>query len=94
MDDIVAAVSDDHTPLDNLTNEELGERIRQVLQEIPEVQREAFLLKEEGGLDFEEVGAVLGCGRETAKSRFRLAVGKLRTLLALDSPAHKKVANE
>ncbi len=94
MDEVAARQADDATPLDALTREELGERVRLALRQIPEAQREAFLLKEEGGLDFDEVGAVLGCGRETAKSRFRLAVGKLRTLLALDSPAHKKVANE
>jgi RNA polymerase sigma-70 factor (ECF subfamily) len=77
-------------PLEALTREELGERIRCALQQLPEAQREAFLLKEEGALDFGAVGAILSCGRETAKSRFRLAVGKLRTLLELDSPAARK----
>lgn len=82
------------TPLEALTREELGERIRLALQQIPEAQRETFLLKEEGTLDFGEVGAILGCGRETAKSRFRLAVGKLRTLLELDGPAARKRVDE
>ncbi len=70
------------SPLDRLAREEAGERIRAALAQLPEAQREAFLLKEEGNLDFAGIGAVLGCGRETAKSRFRLAVEKLRSLLA------------
>ncbi len=69
------------SPLDKLTREELEGRVRAALLRLPESQREAFLLKEEGDLDFGEIGEILGCGRETAKSRFRLAVGKLRTLL-------------
>ncbi len=69
------------TPLEKMTREELGEKIRAALLRLPGEQREAFLLKEEADLDFREIGVVLGCGRETAKSRFRLAVGKLRELL-------------
>lgn len=74
-------------PPEALTRQELAERVRAALRQIPEAQREAFLLKEEGDLDFGEIGAVLGCGRETAKSRFRLAVGKLRAILGMDDGA-------
>ena len=45
---------------------------------LPPEQREAFLLHEEGGLTLEEIAAVTGTGRETAKSRLRYALGKLR----------------
>ncbi len=72
------------TPLDKLARDELGVRIRQALSALPEPQREAFLLKEEADLTFDEIGRVMQCGRETAKSRFRLAVGKLRELLDMD----------
>lgn len=75
-----AAVS----PLDRLTMAEAGERVREALAKLPEAQRDAFLLKEEADLDFGEIGNILGCGRETAKSRFRLAVGKLRELLGTE----------
>lgn len=71
-------------PLDKLEQDELSERVRTALAGIPQPQREAFLLKEEGGFDFAEIGEILGCGRETAKSRFRLAVGKLRESLGMD----------
>lgn len=81
------------SPLDKLTRDELAERMRAALGQIPENQREAFLLKEEGDLDFGEIGAILGCGRETAKSRFRLAVGKLRAILGMDGGAAQRDAN-
>lgn len=71
------------SPLEKLTREELAAQIRAAIMTLPEAQREAFLLKEEAELDFGEIGAILGCGRETAKSRFRLAVGKLRGILNL-----------
>lgn len=49
--------------------------------DLPEVQREAFLLAEEGGLALEEIAQVTGVGRETVKSRLRYALGKLREQL-------------
>jgi RNA polymerase sigma factor (sigma-70 family) len=48
------------------------------LNELPEVQRDAFLLAEEGGLTLEEIAAISGVGRETIKSRLRYATAKLR----------------
>ena len=48
------------------------------LAALPEPQREAFLLAEEGGLTLEEIAAATASGRETVKSRLRYAVGKLR----------------
>lgn len=78
------------SPLEKMARDELAARIRGALALLPEAQREAFLLKEEGDLDFAEIGVILGCGRETAKSRFRLAVGKLRELLGADGPERGK----
>lgn len=45
---------------------------------LPPEQREVFLLYEEGGLTLEEIAEVTGTGRETAKSRLRYALTKLR----------------
>jgi len=45
---------------------------------LPPEQREVFLLHEEGGLTLEEIAAVTGTGRETAKSRLRYALARLR----------------
>ena len=43
--------------------------------------REAFLLQQEGDLSVEEIGAATGVSRETAKSRLRYAIAKLRASL-------------
>jgi RNA polymerase sigma-70 factor (ECF subfamily) len=56
-------------------------RISLALDELPPLQREVFLLAEEGGLTLDEIAVATGCGRETTKSRLRYALGKLRTSL-------------
>ena len=81
--------NDSESPLDGMVRTEMAERIRAALERLPVEQREAFLLKEEGDLDFGEIGVILDCGRETAKSRFRLAVGKLRAMMGLDGPSRQ-----
>lgn len=51
------------------------------LGQIPPEQRDVFLLYEEVGLSIDEIAAVTGVNRETAKSRLRYAAGKLKTTL-------------
>ena len=43
--------------------------------------RDAFLLYGESGLSLDEIGAITGVTMETAKSRLRYAVAKLREAL-------------
>ncbi|HEY6241126.1 MAG TPA: RNA polymerase sigma factor [Burkholderiales bacterium] len=57
------------------------ERLLAALAELPDAQREAFLLQQEGELSVEEIAASTGVSRETAKSRLRYAVAKLRASL-------------
>lgn len=52
-----------------------------VLQHLPVVQREAFLLQQDGGLSLEEIASLTGVGRETVKSRLRYAMSKLREVI-------------
>jgi|HubBroStandDraft_1064217.scaffolds.fasta_scaffold00300_30 RNA polymerase sigma-70 factor, ECF subfamily len=52
------------------------------LHALPQEQREAFLLHEESGLTIEEIARVTQVGVETAKSRLRYAVRKLKKSLA------------
>lgn len=49
-----------------------------LLNGLPDEQREAFVLQQEGGLSIEEIAVATGVSRETAKSRLRYAVAKLR----------------
>ena len=61
-----------------------GQVVRELLRALallPDEQRDAFLLHEEGGLTLEEIAEVTGVGRETAKSRLRYALSKLRSEL-------------
>jgi RNA polymerase sigma-70 factor (ECF subfamily) len=57
---------------------ETAARLIAAVESLPPLQREAFLLHEEGELTLEEIAQVTGCGRETAKSRLRYALAKLR----------------
>ncbi len=58
------------------------ERLLVALQELPAEQRDAFLLREEAGLSVAQIAAVTGCNSETAKSRIRYAVAKLKDAIA------------
>lgn len=60
----------------------LSREFQVALTELPDDQRDAFVLKEESGLSLEEIATVCGVNRETIKSRLRYANNKLRTLLA------------
>jgi RNA polymerase sigma-70 factor, ECF subfamily len=48
------------------------------IEALPILQREAFLLREEAGLSLDEIALATGVSPETAKSRLRYAVAKLR----------------
>ncbi len=53
-------------------------RLEAALKDLPEEQRDVFLLREEAGLSLDQIAAVTDTNRETAKSRLRYAVAKLR----------------
>ena len=53
-------------------------RILELIAGLPEAQREAFLLQQEGGMSVEEIAQATGVTRETAKSRLRYAMNRLR----------------
>lgn len=60
------------------------ERLALALHDLPDEQRDAFLLHEEAGLNIDQIASVTGSNRETAKSRLRYAVNKLRA--AIEEP--------
>ena len=76
--------SQDESPEMSTERSLARERLAKALATLPEEQRDAFLLHEEGGLGVDEIAFVTGCKRETAKSRLRYAVAKLRN--AIDEP--------
>jgi RNA polymerase sigma-70 factor (ECF subfamily) len=64
-----------------LERRETARRILDCLSALPALQREAFLMAEEGGMSLEEIANAAGVGRETAKSRLRYALDRLRRCL-------------
>ena len=60
------------------------ETMLQLISELPDEQREAFLLREEAGMSLAEIAEVTGVNIETAKSRLRYAVNRLRKGLIND----------
>lgn len=81
-------------PLRQLEGREQAGALLQALQELPEDQREAFLLQAEGGLSVEEIAASCQVTFETAKSRLRYARSKLKARLATWSPQAVQTALE
>lgn len=75
------AASETDQPERQAASKEQAARLLQALEDLPEAQREAFLLHEEGGLSVEEIAAATGVDREAAKSRLRYALAKLRKSL-------------
>ena len=80
MDETVEDLVDDHALPPDAAHDsrEQAQRLLQLLSELPEAQREAFLLQQEGGMSVEEIASATGVSRETAKSRLRYAMSKLR----------------
>ena len=78
------ATDDDARPESALERAETTRRYRAALATLPQEQRDVYLLHEESDLSLEEIARVTGVGTETAKSRLRYAVGKLRTALAVE----------
>lgn len=54
-------------------------RLLELIAALPDAQREAFLMQQEGGMSVEEIAQATGVTRETAKSRLRYAVSKLKS---------------
>jgi len=66
---------------------QVQDAFRRALEDLPPEQRAVFVLYEESGLSLEEIGKVTGVAMETAKSRLRYAIGKLRAALKQHQPA-------
>jgi RNA polymerase sigma-70 factor (ECF subfamily) len=88
-----AAESGERTMLSGLASEELAtderthglqmrERLRQAFAALPDDQREVFLMRQVAGLSFREIADAIGAPENTAKSRMRYALEKLRSELA------------
>lgn len=79
------AVSDDGRTAPDRSAYNAGVRpvLEQAIAELPEEQREVFLLREYQGIGFKEIAQVTGVNENTVKSRMRYALEGLRKRLAV-----------
>jgi RNA polymerase sigma-70 factor, ECF subfamily len=81
--DIVVAVDAQLLEIADGVDDQPAERLdlEQALQQLPAEQREVVHLKVWEGMTFQEIGDVTGEGLNTAASRYRYALEKLRAIL-------------
>lgn len=79
LDEVIP--SDDSDPIDVVYRGAIVERLEDALDELPENQREVFVLHEIEGRSFKEIEVMTGVGLNTLLSRKRYAVLKLREQL-------------
>ena len=68
-------------PVQGVMDGEQNTQLRESISALPAEQRNTLLLKLETGLKMEDIARVTGVSRETAKSRLRYAVNKLKQVL-------------
>ena len=58
------------------------EQLLQLVTGLPDLQRQAFLLRHEAGMTLAQIAEAMNTGAETAKSRLRYAMDRLRSAIA------------
>jgi RNA polymerase sigma-70 factor (ECF subfamily) len=61
---------------------EIRQRVEEAVAQLPDDQKEVFLLREVSRLPFKEIAEVVGCPENTVKSRMRYALERLRKSLS------------
>ncbi len=72
------------SPQRHVAVEQQVDKLLDAIAQLPEAQREAFLLKEETGLSVEEIATMTDVKPETAKSRIRYAMNKLKEAVEIE----------
>jgi RNA polymerase sigma factor (sigma-70 family) len=75
-------VGRDQSPHVEVEHRERLERVRGALRDLRNEEQEVFLLRQNGGLSYEEIAEAAGIPLGTVKTRMRLAITKLRAALA------------
>ena len=68
-------------PVKQLIDAEESARVFEALAELPYQQREVFVLRVQGEMRFREIAGLLGISINSAQSRYRYAIEKLRAVL-------------
>jgi RNA polymerase sigma-70 factor (ECF subfamily) len=81
MEEIERLPGTDRLPDEAAQNAELMEQITTALDQLPDEQRMAFVLRTVQGLSLEEISSVMKCPLNTVRSRRLLAIRRLRDAL-------------
>ena len=73
--------ADVRDPVNILAEDEQAETVAQALEKLPLEQREVIALHLQGDMKFRQIAAMLGTSIDTAQSRYRYGMEKLRHLL-------------
>lgn len=68
-----------HSPEETVSAQQQQDKFVLLLEQLPEAQREVFLLKEETGLGLEDIARITESNVEAVKSRLRYAIKRLKT---------------
>lgn len=77
-DERLQALADGCTPESELSRFEQRRQLQRAMEQLPPEQHEVLQLRLQLELSLEEIGQIMGVGRETVKSRLRYAMDKLR----------------
>ncbi|MBC7708773.1 MAG: sigma-70 family RNA polymerase sigma factor [Rhizobacter sp.] len=69
-------------PMRQVSSRQQAQALLEAIEQLPDDQREAFLMQAEGDMSVEDIALATKVSFETAKSRLRYARTKLKTLLA------------
>ena len=69
------------SPDENLSKQQLIVKFKRALAELPQQQRDVFLLREEAGLTSAQIAEMMQVSVDTVKSRMRYAVTRLKEII-------------
>ncbi len=72
----------DPGPARRIDLRECLEQLLQLVTGLPDLQRQTFLLRHEAGMTLAQIAEAMNTGTETAKSRLRYAMERLRSAIA------------
>lgn len=84
--------ADTPSPLDQLEEQELGEKLEEAVAQLPEAIREVYLLRSLQDIPFKEIAEIQEAPLGTVLSRMNLAVKKLRAALSPETSVEEQTA--
>lgn len=85
-DGVISEIHNAENPSKSLERKELYQRIMDALEQLPDDQKQAILLREVEGLSYKEIAEVMGIPEGTVMSRLFYARKRMQKLLADDAP--------